>query len=127
MGNSGSSNQTTCDLVDLVASGVYDHATMEKTLPKDVYKRFQDCLFTGAPTPEADQKIIAHAIFKWARAQGATDFAHWFFPSRGGAGSMGGALGALKMHTLIDLDFQSKLPNKNSSLFLPKCTSRDLT
>merc|ERR1719282_1571809 len=113
------SNETNFDLVDHVASGVYDHATMEKTLPNVVYKRFQDCLVTGAPTPEEDQKIIAQAIFKWARAQGATDFAHWFFPSRGGAGSMGGALGALKMDTLIDLDFQSKLANKPITATLP--------
>jgi len=119
MGNSASSNETNFDLVDLVASGVYDHATMEKTLPNVVYKRFQECLVTGAPTPEEDQKIIAQAIFEWARAQGATDFAHWFFPSRGGAGSMGGALGALKMDTLIDLDFQSKLANKPITATLP--------
>merc|ERR1719413_100661 len=119
MGNTASTHETQCDIVELLASGVYDHATMEKTLPKAVYKRFQESLVTGAPTPEDDQKIIAKAIFEWARAQGATDFAHWFFPSRGGAGSMGGALGALKMDTLIDLDFQSKLANKPITATLP--------
>jgi len=28
---------------------------------------------------------------------GAIDFAHWFFPLRGGGGAVGGMLGAFKM------------------------------
>merc|ERR1719183_1131001 len=102
-----------------LASFVYDHATMKKTLPKATYDRFLDSLDTGAATPEEDMKIIAEAIFTWARARGATDFAHWFFPSRGGSGAVGGALGALKMDTLVDLDFGSKLANKPAFATLP--------
>ena len=33
---------------------------------------------------------------------GAIDFAHWFFPLRGGAGAVGGMLGAFKKDTLIE-------------------------
>ena len=36
------------------------------------------------------------------------DFAHWFFPLRGGGGAVGGMLGAFKKDTLIDLEFGSK-------------------
>ena len=31
-----------------------------------------------------------------ARERGAIDFAHWFFPLRGGGGAVGGMLGAFK-------------------------------
>jgi len=102
-----------------LASAVLDDATMLKILPKGVYSTWQRCLVTGDATPEADQKIIAQAIFKWAQAQGATDFAHWFFPSRGGGGAVGGTLGALKMDTLIDLDFSAKSANKPMFATLP--------
>lgn len=110
-------NQT--GLSELMASSVFDDATMMKTLPKDVYDTWNKCLVTGDATPEEDQKVIAQAIFKWAREQGATDFAHWFFPSRGGGGAVGGTLGALKMDTLVDLDFQSKSANKPMFATLP--------
>lgn len=33
---------------------------------------------------------------------GAIDFAHWFFPLRGGCGAVGGMLGAFKRDTLIE-------------------------
>merc|ERR1719282_37278 len=113
------SNETNFDLVDHVASGVYDHATMEKTLPNVVFKQFLDDVVSGAPTSEEDQKAIAKGMFKWARENGCTDFAHWFFPSRGGSGAVGGAVGALKMDTLIDLDFKSKSANKPFFPVLP--------
>ena len=40
---------------------------------------------------------------------GAIDFAHWFFPLRGGAGAVGGMLGAFKRDTLIE----PRLPKKS--------------
>ena len=43
---------------------------------------------------------------------GAIDFAHWFFPLRGGGGAVGGMLGAFKRDTLIDLEFSSKYTTK---------------
>ena len=41
---------------------------------------------------------------------GAIDFAHWFFPLRGGAGAVGGMLGAFKKDTLIEPWLQKLLP-----------------
>lgn len=48
----------------------------------------------------------------WGVRFGAIDFAHWFFPLRGGGGAVGGMLGAFKRDTLIDLDFSSKFVTK---------------
>lgn len=90
-----------------MSTAVFDDKTMASHLPPDVYQRFKECLKTGAPTPEADQQAIADAMFKWATAQGAHAFAHWFFPMRGGGGALGGSLGALKHDTFVDLDFSS--------------------
>jgi glutamine synthetase len=85
---------------------------MKKTLPKDVYERFQDALKTGEPTSDADQKAIADAMLKWARGLGATSFSHWFFPMRSGSGATGGMLGGLKYDAFIDKDWKSKSANK---------------
>lgn len=109
----------TQDALSNMSSAIFDEEQMAKLLPADVFKRFQDCLLTGEPTPEADQKVIAEVMFTWARGLGATDFAHWFFPIRGGGGAVGGCLGAFKMDTLIDLDFSSKFANKPIKALLP--------
>ena len=60
---------------------------MKKTLPGDVYARFKQALVDGGATSEADQEAISKALYAWARERGATDYAHWFFPMRGGSGA----------------------------------------
>merc|ERR1719247_2191875 len=100
------------DMLENAQSHYYNHVMMEKTLPKDVYDRFQECLKTGAPTSEEDQKVIAEAILKWARGLGATSFAHWFFPLRFGSGAVGGMLGGLKYDAFIDKIWSDKNANK---------------
>jgi len=107
------------DVLTKLASRIFDDATMKKYVPAKVFKQFLEDIASGAPTSEADQKIIAKGMFKWGRENGAVDFAHWFFPSRGGGGAVGGALGALKMDTLIDMDFGSKSANKPYTAQLP--------
>ncbi|CAE7337778.1 glnA3 [Symbiodinium natans] len=92
---------------------------MSETLPRDVMQRYQECLITGEPTTEKDQKVIADLLFQWARERGAIDFAHWFFPLRGGGGAVGGMLGAYKQDTLMDLDFGSKFTTKPMKACLP--------
>ncbi|CAK0903152.1 unnamed protein product, partial [Prorocentrum cordatum] len=89
------------------SSHIFDDATMKKYVPAPVCKRFLEDTVSGNPTSEEDQRAIAEGMFKWAREKGCTDFAHWFFPVRGGSGAVGGAVGALKMDTLVDLDFKS--------------------
>jgi glutamine synthetase len=107
------------NVMDKLAYNSYNEAAMAQTLPPEVCERFSACLLSGDPTTEDDQKTIAQAMFKWARERGATDFAHWFFPIRGGSGAVGGALGALKMDTLVDLDFTQTTTNKPMFATLP--------
>jgi glutamine synthetase len=94
------------------STAIWDDATMATYLPKDVHDRFKACLVSGEPTSPEDQAIIATSMFTWARSIGATDFAHWFFPMRGGGGALGGQVGAYKMDAFIDLDWKSSSPNK---------------
>eukprot|EP00928_Gymnodinium_smaydae_P091098 TRINITY_DN7479_c2_g1_i1.p1 TRINITY_DN7479_c2_g1~~TRINITY_DN7479_c2_g1_i1.p1 ORF type:complete len:713 (-),score=141.63 TRINITY_DN7479_c2_g1_i1:163-2190(-) len=92
---------------------------MKATLPIDVFTRFKDAVQTGAATSESDMKVIADAVFKWARDQGAVAFAHWFFPMRGGSGAYGSMCGACKMDTMIDLDWSSSEATKPFQATLP--------
>ena len=38
---------------------------MAEKLPAAILKRFQDCLISGDPTTEEDQKIIADTLYEW--------------------------------------------------------------
>ena len=67
-----------------------DDGEMKKTLPGDVYARFKAALVDGGATSDEDQEAISKALYAWARERGATDYAHWFFPMRGGSGATGG-------------------------------------
>lgn len=91
---------------------VFDERAMRARLPEDVVGRFLASVRDGEATSESDQKTIAEAVFRWARELGATEFAHWFFPCRGGGGAVGGMCGALKYDALVDLDWTSKSANK---------------
>ena len=66
---------------------IYDDGEMKKTLPSDVYERFKKALVDGGATSDEDQEAISKALYAWARERGATDYAHWFFPMRGGSGA----------------------------------------
>eukprot|EP00403_Amphidinium_massartii_P037471 CAMPEP_0178432938 /NCGR_PEP_ID=MMETSP0689_2-20121128/32648_1 /TAXON_ID=160604 /ORGANISM="Amphidinium massartii, Strain CS-259" /LENGTH=693 /DNA_ID=CAMNT_0020054951 /DNA_START=30 /DNA_END=2111 /DNA_ORIENTATION=+ len=107
------------DALNAASTAIFDDATMKKRLPGDVYSRFKDGLVTGAATSEADMQVLADVMFKWARELGAVSFAHWFFPMRGGGGAPGGAVGAFKMDTLIDLDWSSAEATKPFKAVLP--------
>ena len=66
---------------------IYDDGEMKKTLPSDVYERFKAALVDGGATSDEDQEAISKALYAWARERGATDYAHRFFPMRGGSGA----------------------------------------
>jgi len=101
------------------SSMIFNQKVMAARLPAEVFANFKENLVTGKPTREAEQKIIADALFTWAREMGAIDFAHWFFPKRGGSGAVGGMLGAMKMDTLIDIDWSSGAAIKPFKACLP--------
>mmetsp|Transcript_14290 Transcript_14290/g.24791 ORF Transcript_14290/g.24791 Transcript_14290/m.24791 type:complete len:716 (-) Transcript_14290:180-2327(-) len=109
----------TSDPLLTMGKNLFDDKVMSEKLPSAVVKRFQECLISGAPTSEEDQKIIADTMFEWARERGAIDFAHWFFPLRGQGGAVGGMLGAFKQDTLLDLEFSSKYVTKPMKACLP--------
>jgi hypothetical protein len=100
------------DALAEMSRAVFNDETMKARLSSGVYTRFKEALVTGAPTNEEDQKVIAEAVFKWAREKGAVSFAHWFFPMRGGSGGYGSACGACKFDTMIDLDWASSEATK---------------
>ena len=54
---------------------------------------------------------------QWDACKQSEDFAHWFFPLRGGGGAVGGMLGAFKKDTLIDLEFGSKCLDRDMRRF----------
>ncbi|CAJ1418808.1 unnamed protein product, partial [Effrenium voratum] len=107
------------DALTDAGKAVFDDVVMAQKVPAAVVQRFNECLMTGDPTPEEDQKVIAESMFTWARELGAIDFAHWFFPLRGGGGAVGGMLGAFKKDTLIDLEFGSPFVTKPMKACLP--------
>jgi len=107
------------DALTTMGTCMFDDAVMAAKLPAAVVQRFNECLVSGAPTPEDDMKIISDTMFGWARERGAIDFAHWFFPLRGGGGAVGGMLGAFKKDTLMDLEFGSKYTTKPMKACLP--------
>jgi len=107
------------DALGGAARAVFDDRTMGARLPADVFARFKEAVALGRATSDGDRHAIARAIFEWARELGATDFAHWFFPCRGGGGAVGGSLGALKMDSFIDLRYDVREANKPFELTLP--------
>jgi len=102
-----------------LSANIFDDNTMKARLPSQVYGRFKSALVTGEATSELDQKVIAGAIFKWARELGAVSFAHWYFPLRFGGGAYGSMCGSCKMDTMIDLDWSSSEATKPFHATLP--------
>eukprot|EP00933_Yihiella_yeosuensis_P075688 TRINITY_DN85142_c0_g1_i1.p1 TRINITY_DN85142_c0_g1~~TRINITY_DN85142_c0_g1_i1.p1 ORF type:complete len:798 (+),score=199.79 TRINITY_DN85142_c0_g1_i1:74-2467(+) len=95
------------DMLTKAQSHIFDEAAMYAAVGQQVFQRFKECLKTGQPTTPEDQKVIAEALFKWARKNGASSFAHWFFPMRGGSGAVGGGVSALKFDLFADLVWKS--------------------
>jgi glutamine synthetase len=98
---------TGADMLSKAQTHIFDDRAMEAAVGAQVFQRFKDCLKTGAPTTPEDQKVIAQALYKWARKLGASSFGHWFFPLRGGGGVVGGGVSALKYDLFADLDWKS--------------------
>jgi len=89
------------------SSKVFDEKTMGKYTSDALVKAFREAIKNGTELTEAQKKEIASGMFTWARSLGATHFAHWFFPCRGGGGAVGGSLAGLKEDTFVDLQWGS--------------------
>eukprot|EP00931_Biecheleriopsis_adriatica_P000253 TRINITY_DN10026_c1_g1_i2.p1 TRINITY_DN10026_c1_g1~~TRINITY_DN10026_c1_g1_i2.p1 ORF type:complete len:731 (+),score=189.94 TRINITY_DN10026_c1_g1_i2:72-2264(+) len=100
-------SETYSDALQNASTKVFSEEVMAQYCGKDVLATFKDALVTGAELNEVTKEKVAAGMFKWARENGATSFAHWFFPVRGGAGAIGGTCGALKYDTFVDLVWDS--------------------
>jgi len=91
------------DCLDNAQTKVFNEQMMISKCGADVAAVFKDSVLLGKDlSPDMKEKIAA-GVFSWARENGATSFAHWFFPCRMGGGAVGGTLGALKEDTFVDL------------------------
>jgi len=95
------------DSLQNASSQVFNERQMQKYCGGDVLNEFKESILAGGELPDGTKKAIADGMFKWAREQGASSFAHWFFPCRMGSGAPGGALGAYKMDTFVDIVWSS--------------------
>jgi len=93
--------------LDTASTKVFNDDVMARYCGKEVQEKFKEAVLSGTELAEETKKAIADGMFKWAKSNGATSFAHWFFPCRSGGGAIGGTLGALKYDTFIDLVWSS--------------------
>ena len=67
-------------LKDIWASDVFNLATMEEALSKNVFKAMKNTVMTGAALDPAAAEVVAAAMKEWAMAKGAKFFSHIFYP-----------------------------------------------
>ena len=118
-GASGGNRDNRPDPLVTASSLVFDDLTMTRVCGRDVTRLFNLSLTEGTDLSKDMKQALADGLFKWARENGASHFAHWFFPCRMGSGAVGGSLGALKMDTLLDLQWGSKSTIKPFEATLP--------
>jgi len=97
----------TADALTKHSTKVFNEAMMGKYCGPRVVSVFREAILTGAELDEPTKAAVAKGMYTWARENGATSFAHWFFPCRMGSGAVGGSLGAFKADTFIDLVWSS--------------------
>jgi len=95
------------DSLEAAQTKVFNERVMIEKCGSDVAAIFKDSVLTGKDLSPEVKKKIADGVFEWARENGATSFAHWFFPCRMGGGAIGGTMGALKEDTFVDLVWSS--------------------
>lgn len=113
------SSKNTPDALANASTKIFNEEVMANYCGKAVQETFKEALITGAELDDATKDAVAKGIFKWGRDNGATSFAHWFFPVRGGGGAVGGTCGALKYDTFVDLVWSSNADIKPFEATLP--------
>lgn len=71
------------NLKEVFASSVFDNATMQERLPKDIYKQVRKTKEEGVPLTREVADVVANAMKDWAIEKGVTHFTHWFQPMTG--------------------------------------------
>lgn len=118
------------DCLDNAQTKVFNEQVMISKCGADVAAVFKDSVLLGKDLSVDMKEKIAAGVFSWARENGATSFAHWFFPCRMGGGAVGGTLGALKkIRSLIlcgdlrQLSSHSSKPSPRNVCFAAKQTA----
>ncbi|PWD50257.1 glutamine synthetase type III [Serinibacter arcticus] len=70
-------------LGDLFGRNVFGPSAMESRLPKSVYRSVMDTIDRGAPLDEGVADAVASAMRDWAIDNGASHYAHVFYPLTG--------------------------------------------
>ncbi|MHC4995626.1 MAG: glutamine synthetase III, partial [Planctomycetota bacterium] len=68
---------------DIFGQNVFNIAKMEKRLPKSVFKKLQKTIELGEPLDLSTADAVAEAMKTWALNNGATHYAHVFYPLTG--------------------------------------------
>ena len=71
------------NIPEIFGSDVFNEATMQQRLSKEIYDAWKQCIATGTPLPLYVANEIADAMKNWATEKGATHFTHWFQPMTG--------------------------------------------
>lgn len=68
---------------ELYGRDVFNHAAMQRRLPKETYLALKRTILTGRRLPEEVADVLASAMKDWAIERGATHYTHWFQPLNG--------------------------------------------
>jgi len=68
---------------ELFGSNVFGIATMERCLPKHIFKMVKKTIEKGAKLDPTVADVVAAAMKSWAIDKGATHYAHVFYPLTG--------------------------------------------
>ena len=68
---------------DYFGCNVFGPETMKLLLPKDTYRKVQDCINNNKRFDLEVANTVASAMKTWAMSKGATHYCHWFQPMTG--------------------------------------------
>ncbi|MBE6936154.1 MAG: glutamine synthetase type III [Ruminococcaceae bacterium] len=71
------------NIPELFGSMVFDDATMQARLPKDVYRAMKTAVRDNKRLDINVANVVATAMKNWALEKGATHYTHWFQPMTG--------------------------------------------
>ena len=69
--------------IDLFGDNVFSISIMKKCLPKDIFKKVSKTMEEGNALDASVADVVASAMKNWALDNGATHYAHVFFPLTG--------------------------------------------
>ncbi|MBK5284762.1 MAG: glutamine synthetase III, partial [Bacteroidia bacterium] len=68
---------------DYFASNVFTRETMQKYLPKDVFRSVMEAIETGVSINRKISEQVSLGMKEWALSHSATHYTHWFQPLTG--------------------------------------------